>query len=188
MAALPQQGAAPLAPLMRISDIPASAKKRKSYIAPLESMKDLSDQENGKLALLTSGRRAFQQRAKRAWVVIPPQPCTFRKCCAQSEKTATSPNCKKITQPSGAATPRDSDTHKRIAVPQALCVFRECLRPRLKSGKVCRSDTRPGDVRERAARVEGSDSAPHPKRSLFRRVCPCVRSFEQRRVCTRFHL
>ena len=74
-------------------------------------MKDLSDQENGKLALLTSGRRAFQQRAKRAWVVIPPQPRTFRKYCAQSEKTATSPNCKKITQPSGAATPRDSDAH-----------------------------------------------------------------------------
>ena len=58
--------AAPLAPLMWLSDIPASAKKRKSYIAPLESMKDLSDQENGKLALLTSGRPAFQQHAKRA--------------------------------------------------------------------------------------------------------------------------
>ena len=66
MAALPQQGATPLAPLMRLSDIPASAKKRKSYIAPLESMKDLSDQENGKLALLTSGRPAFQQHVKRA--------------------------------------------------------------------------------------------------------------------------
>ena len=50
----------------RLSDIPASAKKRKSYIAPLESMKDLSDQENGKLALLTSGRPAFQQHVKRA--------------------------------------------------------------------------------------------------------------------------
>ena len=66
MAALPQQGGAPLAPLMWLSDIPASAKKRKSYIAPLESMKDLSDQENGKLALLTSGRPAFQQHVKRA--------------------------------------------------------------------------------------------------------------------------
>ena len=29
-----------------------------------------------------------------------------------------------------------------------------------RTGKVCRSDTRPGDVRERAARVEGNDSAP----------------------------
>ena len=92
--------------------------------------------------------------------MIPPPPRTFRKYCAQSEKTATSPNCKKITQPSGAATPRNSDTHKRIAVPKAFCVLREHPRPRPKSGKVCRSDTRPGDVRERAARVEGNDSAP----------------------------
>ena len=28
-----------------------------------------------------------------------------------------------ITQPSGAATPRDSDAHKRIAVPKAFCVL-----------------------------------------------------------------
>ena len=92
--------------------------------------------------------------------MIPPPPRTFRKYCAQSEKTATSPSCKQITQPSGAATPRDSDAHKRIAVPQALCVLRECLRPRPKSGKIRRSDTRPGDVRERTVCVEGSDSGP----------------------------
>ena len=66
----------------------------------------------------------------------------------------------KITQPSGAAAPRDSDAHKRIAVPQALCVLRECPRPRPKSGKVCRSDTRPGNIRERAERSEGSDTTP----------------------------
>ena len=30
-------------------------------------------------------------------------------------------NSHEITQPSGAATPRDSDAHERIAVPQALC-------------------------------------------------------------------
>ena len=29
--------------------------------------------------------------------------------------------------------------------------------------------------------------APRPKRPLFRRVSRCVRSFEQSRVCTRFH-
>ena len=55
---------------------------------------------------------------------------------------------------------RDSDTHKRIAVPQAFCVLLAYTRPRPKSGKVCRSDTRPGDVCERAERSEGSDSGP----------------------------
>ena len=91
------------------------------------------------------------------------------KPCAQSEKTATSPNYKQITQPSGAATPRNSDAHKRIAVPQAFCVLREHPRPRLKSGKVHLSDTRPGDVRKRAVRVEGSDSGPVRKAP----VSPC---------------
>ena len=62
--------------------------------------------------------------------------------------------------PAGPRRLRDSDAHKRIAVPQALCVLRERHRPGPKSGKVRRSDTRPGDVRERAARVEGNDSAP----------------------------
>ena len=64
-------------------------------------------------------------------------------------------NSNGITQPSGAATPRDSDAHKRIAVPQALCVLRERPRPRSKSGKVCRSDTRPRRVSEPRKTVRG---------------------------------
>ena len=72
--------------------------------------------------LATQGFRNVRNAPR---VVIPPPPRTFRKYCAQSEKTAPSPSCKQITQPSGAATPRDSDTHKRIAVPQALCVLWE---------------------------------------------------------------
>ncbi len=88
-------------------------------------------------------------------------------------QAAISTETERITQPSGAATPRSSDAHKRIAVPQALCVLREHLRPRLKSGKVCRSDTRPGDVRECAARVEGNDSAP-VRNALCFAVCAVV--------------
>ena len=106
-------------------------------------------------------------------VVIPPPPRTFRKYCAQSEKTATSPSCKQITQPSGAATPRDSDTHKRIAVPKAFCVLREHIRTKPKSGKVRRSDTRPGDVCERAERSEGSDTTPIRNAPCFA-VCAVV--------------
>ena len=67
---------------------------------------------------------------------------------------------KRITQPSGAATPRNSDAHKRIAVPKAFCVLWEHPRPRPKSGKTCRSGTRPGDVGERAERSESSDTTP----------------------------
>ena len=64
-------------------------------------------------------------------------------------------NSNGITQPSGAATPRDSDAHERIAVPQAFCVLREHTRPRPESGKVCRSDTRPRRVSEPRKTLRG---------------------------------
>ena len=83
-----------------------------------------------------------------------------KKYLEQSVQAATSTKAKKTTQPSGAATPRNSDAHKRIAVPKALCVLWEHPRPSPKSGKVCRSDTRSGDVGERAERSESSDTTP----------------------------
>ena len=76
---------------------------------------------------------------------------------------------KRSRSPAGPRRLRNSDAHKRIAVPQALCVLQECLRPRSQSGKVRRSDTRPGDVCERAERSEGSDSGPVRKAP----VSPC---------------
>ena len=78
-----------------------------------------------------------------------------KKYLEQGVQAATSAEAKKITQPSGAATPRDSDTHKRIAVPKALCVLRERLRPRPKSGKVCRFKPRPRRVSETCGTLRG---------------------------------
>ena len=48
-----------------------------------------------------------------------------KKYLEQSVQAATSTKAKKTTQPSGAATPRNSDAHKRIAVPKAFCVLWE---------------------------------------------------------------
>ena len=61
------------------------------------------------------------------------------------------------------AGPRRLGTATRISAslfrrPSAF--FESTPRPRPKSGKICRSDTRPGDVRERAERSEGSDTTP----------------------------
>ena len=106
-----------------------------------------------------------EQRFKKRTAVTKEQALNFLCANEAAEQNREAHQCGKrnsngITQPSGAATPRSSDAHKRIAVPQAFCVFGEHIQPRPKSGKVCRSDTRPGDVRERAVRVEGNDSAP----------------------------
>ena len=88
----------------------------------------------------------------------------------------------KTTQPSGAATPRNSDTHKRIAVPKAFCVLWEHPRPRPKRGKVCRSDTRPGDVGERAERSESSDTTPIRNAPCFG-VCALVCDLSPKAEC-----
>ena len=68
-------------------------------------------------------------------------------------------NSNGITQPSGAATPRNSDAHERVAVPQALCALREHTRPRPKSGKAVLT---PGHAwfLNRAKRSDGSDTTP----------------------------
>ena len=69
--------------------------------------------ENGKLAAFASGRPAFQQHAEHAEgsdSALPP--CTFRKYCTQSEKTATSPNCK---QSSAAQRGRDASEQRRAS-------------------------------------------------------------------------
>ena len=115
-----------------------------------------------------------EQRFKNHTAVTKEQALNFLCANDAAEQNREAHRCGKrnsngITQPSGAATPRSSDARKRIAAPQALCVLRERLRPRPKSGKVRRSDTRPGDVRERAVRVEGSDSGPVRKAP----VSPC---------------
>ena len=106
-----------------------------------------------------------EQRFKKRTAVTKEQALNFLCANEAAEQNREAHQCGErnsngITQPSGAATPRNSDAHKRIAVPKALCVLWEHPRPSPKSGKVCRSDTRPGDVGERAERSESSDTTP----------------------------
>ena len=113
-----------------------------------------------------------EQRFKKRTAVTKEQALNFLCANEAAEQNRETHRCCErnsngITQPSGAAPPRNSDAHERIAVPQAFCALREHTRPRPKSGKVCRSDTRPGKVCERAERSEGSDTTPHPKHPCF---------------------
>ena len=68
----------------------------------------------------------------------------------------------------GTATRISASLFRRLSVS-----FRSASRPRHKSGKVCRSDTRPGDVCERAERSEGSDTTPIRNAPCFA-VCAVV--------------
>ena len=73
-----------------------------------------------------------KQRFKKRTAVTKEQALNFLCANEAAEQNREAHQCGKrnsngITQPSGAATPRDSDTHKRIAVPKAFCVLREHL-------------------------------------------------------------
>ena len=101
-----------------------------------------------------------EQRFKNRTAVTKEQTLNFLCANDAAEQNREAHRCGKrnsngITQPSGAATPRDSDAHERIAVPQALYVLREHTRPRPKSGKVYRSDTRPRRVSEPSKKLRG---------------------------------
>ena len=78
-------------------------------------------------------------------------------------------NSNGITQPSGAATPRNSDAHERIAVPKALCVLRERPDQDPKAAKFAVLTPGPTGFPNHAKRSEGSDTTP----SKTPRVSPC---------------
>ena len=101
-----------------------------------------------------------KQRSQKRTAVTKEQALNFLCANEAAEQNREAHQCGKrnsngITQPSGAATPRDSDAHKRIAVPQAFCVLREHPRPRPKSGKVCRFKSWPRRVSEPRKTLRG---------------------------------
>ena len=77
----------------------------------------------------------------------------------------------------GTATRISASLSRRLSA-----FFESTSRPRSQSGKVRRSDTWPGDVRERAARVEGNDSAPTQNATYFG-VCALVCDFSLKGEC-----
>ena len=127
--------------------------------------------------------RRFRSTQSTPRVVIPPMSRTRGKALsAWCVSHNFDRNEKGLRSPAGPRRLRDSDAHKRIAAPQALFVLREHTRPRPKSGKVCRSDTRAGDVCERAERSEGSDTTPIRNAPCFA-VCALVCDLSRRAEC-----
>ena len=119
------------------------------------------DEKNSRIAALTSGCPAFQKHAKHAEGSDTSYVSHTRKALStECENRNFDRNEKRLRSPAG---PRRLGTATRISASlfrRLSAFFESTSRPRPKSGKVCRSDTRPGDVRERAARVEGNDSVP----------------------------
>ena len=110
---------------------------------------------------MTSGRPAFQQHVKHAESSdTTPTSYTQRVLSAGCTSHNSDKSKKRLRSPAG---PRRLGTATRISASlsrRLSAFFESTSRPRSQSGKVRRSDTRPGDVCERAERSEGSDSGP----------------------------
>ena len=76
---------------------------------------------------------------------------------------------KRSRSPAGPRHLRNSDTHKRVAVPKAFCVLLKYTQPRPKSGKVCCLSPGHAGFQKRVKQSEGSDSTPIRNA----RVSPC---------------
>ena len=144
--------------------------------------------ENGKLAFLTSGRPAFREHAKHA-----EGSDTTLLSHAQKALSAghTSRNFGRSKKDHAAQRGRDAyGTATRISASllrRLSAFFGSAPDQGLKAAKFAVLTPGHAGFPKRAERSEGSDSTLCPKQPLFRRVSRCVRSFEQRRVCTRFH-
>ena len=123
-----------------------------------------------------------EQRFKKRTAVTKEQALNFLRANEAAEQNREAHRCGKrnskrnnngITQPSGAAAPRNSDAHERIAVPQALWSAPD---QDPKAAKFAVLSPGHAGFPNRAKRSEGSDTTPRPKRPVFRRVSRCVRS------------
>ena len=124
------------------------------------------DPKAAKFAVLIPGPGMFVnvQLVSRVMIAPPPKTPPISACvplCAifLGEPSVYKPQFrqkrKRSRSPAGPRRLRNSDTHERIAVPQALRVLREHTRPSPKSGKVCRSDTWPRRVSETCETLRG---------------------------------
>ena len=95
-------------------------------------------------------------------------------------------NSSGAARPCGAAAPRNGDAHGARLRSEGSLLLSDVPSGHAKMAKYALLTAARAEVPNRAKRSEGSDSAPHPKQPLFRRVSRCVRSSGLGwRVCTR---
>ena len=113
-----------------------------------------------------------EQRFKKRTAVTKEQAINFLRANEAAEQNRETLRCGEgnsngITQPGGAATPRNSNAHKRVAVPKALCILREYTRPKPKAAKYAVLIPGHAGFPNRAKRSEGSDTTPTQNTPCF---------------------
>ena len=140
-------------------------------------------QKTAKFAILSHGHAGFPNRVKRSEGSDTTPASHAQKALSAGHTSHNFDRNKKTRSPTGPRRLRNSDAHKRIAVPQALCVLRERTPGQdPKAAKFAVLTPGPGmfvNVRNAPRVVIAALSG----RPLFRRVSRCVRSCWRRRAC-----
>ena len=145
------------------------------------------DEKNSRIAALTSGCPAFQKHVKHAEGSDTSYVSHTRKALStECENRNFDRNEKRLRSPAG---PRRLGTATRISASlfrRLSAFFGSTLGQDPKGAKYAVLIPGPGmfvNVRNAPGIVISAPSG----RPLFRRVCRCVRSFSESRVCTHFH-
>ena len=122
-----------------------------------------------------------KQRFKKRTAVTKEQALNFLYANEAADQNRETHQCGErssngITQPSGAAAPRNGDAHGARLRSEGSLFFQQPLDP-CKNGKVCPLTSARAEVPDRVAHVEGTDTTLHLKHALFARVSRCVRSY-----------
>ncbi len=124
-----------------------------------------------------------KQRFKKRTAVTKEQALNFLCANEAAEQNREAHQCGErnsngITQPSGAATPRNGDAHGARLRSEGSSLLSDVPSVHAKMAKYALLTAARAEVPDHAARAESSDSTHHLKHPLFRRVSRCVRSCE----------
>ena len=122
-----------------------------------------------------------KQRFQKRTAVTKEQALNFLCANEAAEQNREAHQCGKrnsngITQPSGAATPRNSDAHGARLRSEGSLLLSDVPSVHAKMAKHALLTAARAEVPDHAAHAEGSDSTHHLKHALFARVSRCVRS------------
>ena len=122
-----------------------------------------------------------EQQSKKRTAVTKEQALNFLYANEAAEQNRETHRCCErnsngITQPSGAATPRNSDAHGARLRSEGSLLLSDVPSVHAKMAKYALLTAARTEVPDRATHAESSDSTHHLKRALFARVSRCVRS------------
>ena len=158
-----------------------------AHFAPLKSMKATRPRKTANKPFWQAGVQRFSSTQSTPRVVIPPPSHTQKALSAGCENRNFDRNEKRSRSPAGPRRLRTATRMSASLFRRLSAFFGSTPGQDPKAAKYAVLIPGPG-MFVNVQYVSRVVIPPRSKRPLFRRVCPCVRSFSESRVCTHFRL